>query len=79
MIITEILSQKIADRIIIVPSGKRRDKTSYAVTDKNRLGMLEYLIKDIDNKNISVDSSFLSVPPEQGSTVVLHKYYTKKF
>lgn len=73
----EILAQNLADRIILIPSGRRRDKISYPVTDEQRIAMMRLFIEDIGDSRVSLDDSFLSKEPIFGSTVALHDYYIK--
>ena len=62
-----------------MPSGRRRDKTSYPVTDEQRVAMMQHFIEDIDDPRISVDSTFLPKEPADGSTTALHDHYVKNY
>ena len=58
-IVRSILHYKNPNKIIIIPSGKRDDK-SYTVSDEHRLEMLDIFVWDIADARVIVDDYFLT-------------------
>ena len=57
-IIRALLHHKNPEKIILVPSGKRDDK-SYHVSDEQRLAMLEMFCREIGDERVLIDDYFL--------------------
>jgi nicotinic acid mononucleotide adenylyltransferase len=52
------LHYKNPEKIIIIPSGKRNDK-SYHVNDEHRLAMLEIFASEIGDARVNIDDYFI--------------------
>lgn len=57
-IIRALLHYKNPEKIIIIPSGKRNDK-SYNVSDEHRLAVLEIFASEIGDERVIIDDYFV--------------------
>jgi nicotinate (nicotinamide) nucleotide adenylyltransferase len=57
-IIRALLHYKNPEKIIVMPSGKRDDK-SYRTTDENRLAMLRVFVSEIADERVIIDAYFI--------------------
>lgn len=57
-IVRTLLHYRNPDKIILIPSGKRNDK-SYHVSDEHRLAMLEIFCSEIGDERVIIDDYFL--------------------
>ncbi len=58
-IIKTLLAKKHPEKVILIPSSERNDK-SYAVSDAHRLAMLEIFVRELDDERVILDSYFLT-------------------
>lgn len=57
-IIRALLHYKNPEKILLIPSSKRNDK-SYHVSDEHRLAMLQIFVSEIDDKRVIIDDYFI--------------------
>ncbi len=57
-IVRSILHFLSPDQIIILPSGKRNDKT-YNISDEYRLSLLQIFVEEIANEKVIIDDYFI--------------------
>ena len=69
---------KIAERVVIVPSGPRSDK-AYKVCEKSRLRVLEIFASRFVGANVELDTDFLSGELGETTTLGMDEHYSVKF
>lgn len=69
---------KIADRVVIVPSGPRSDK-AYKVCETSRLRVLGIFAERFAGSNVELDTDFLSGELGETTTLGMDEHYFAKF
>lgn len=69
---------RMADRVVIVPSGPRDDK-SYKVCEAHRLRVLEIFASRFAGTNVELDTDFLSGALGETTTLAMDVHYSRKF
>lgn len=77
-IVRAILYKKNPEKIVIIPSSERDDK-SYHTTDEHRMKMLDLFVRDIRDKRVIVDDYF--VKNWKGEMIIrdVDEYATKTY